>query len=201
MVGKSKDTGRHSNELLTLDVSKSFSIADPMWTSRLVGLNVSFHTISIGGSQNELLVLYGGEYLNSNTPPENPLFYYNTLEETPEWINANLSLGTQRKEHTAVTRLNDSMNYFFGGIPAEVSNPNVSAIIQFQDLFKLDTRENSWHIQNVDPNTPSGRFHHTATILDGKMYVIGGYSKDKLVDISQIYVYDTIEEMWNVQVF
>ncbi|CAI2164478.1 14452_t:CDS:2 [Funneliformis geosporum] len=173
------------NQLIILDVSTSFAISDPAWTTRSVGPKVAYHTISIGGSQNELLVLYGGEYLNTpdEPVPDNPLFYYNTLEDSPEWNNANLSLGTPRKEHTAVTRLSDSMNYFFGGIP-DVSDISVSAIIQFQDLFKLDTRKNYWDIQHVDPNTPSERFHHTATILpDGKMYVIGGYSKDKLVDI------------------
>ncbi|CAG8558691.1 3519_t:CDS:2 [Funneliformis caledonium] len=197
----SKNDLEYTNQLLILDVSKSFAISDPAWATHSVGPKVAYHTISIGGSQNELLVLYGGEYLNTpNEPvPENPLFYYNTLEESPEWYKANLSLGTPRKEHTAVTRLNDSMNYFFGGIP-DVSDITVSALVQFQDLFKLDTRINFWNIQSVDPNTPSGRFHHTATILpDGNMYVIGGYSKDKLVDISQIYVYDTIKEIWSVQ--
>ncbi|RIA92637.1 hypothetical protein C1645_764600 [Glomus cerebriforme] len=195
------DTSQDSNQLLILDVSKSFLISDPAWVSRIAGPRVAYHTLSIGGPQNELLVLYGGEYPNTTDEPmpENPLFYYDTSAESPQWNNAGLSLGTRRMSHTAVTRLNDSMNYFFGGIPI-ISDPSVSSRLQFQDLFKLDTRNNLWNIQNIDPNTPSGRFHHTATILpDGKMYVIGGYSNEGLVDISQIYVYDTINAKWNVQ--
>lgn len=192
------DTSQDTNQLLILDVSQSFSVSNPAWVSRFVGPKVAYHTLSIGGPQNELLVLYGGEYPDE---PENPLFYYNTSNESPEWINAGLSLGTRRREHTAVTRLDDSMNYFFGGIP-DISNTEISSEIQFQDLFKLDTRKNLWNIQNVDPNTPSERFHHSATILpDGKMYVIGGYSKTELVDIREIYVYDTINANWSVQVF
>ncbi|CAG8603034.1 9948_t:CDS:2 [Funneliformis caledonium] len=90
------------------------------------------------------------------------------------------------------------MNYFFGGI--NTPDPKVSAKSQLRDLFKVDTRGNHWNIMNVGPNTPPGRFHHTATILsDERMYVIGGYSVDKLADMNEIYVYDTIEEKWSVQ--
>ncbi|CAB5112211.1 galactose oxidase [Rhizophagus irregularis] len=195
------DTSQNSNQLLMLNVSDSFSVSDPGWMTRFVGPNVAYHTLSIGGSQNELLVLYGGEYANSTDEQilENPLFYYNTLNSSSVWDNAGLSLGTPRMSHTAVTKLDKSINYFFGGIP-NVSNSLISSQVQFQDLFKLDTKNNLWSLQATDPNTPSGRFHHTATILsDGKMYVIGGYSKDELVDMSQIYVYDTINAKWDVQ--
>ncbi|GES89204.1 hypothetical protein RCL_jg17132.t1 [Rhizophagus clarus] len=205
-VGKSResdlnDTSQNSNQLLVLDVSNSFLVSDPGWISRFVGPKVAYHTLSIGGPQNELLVLYGGEYANSTDEQvlENPLLYYDTLNSSSIWNNANLSVGTPRMSHTAVTKLDDSMNYFFGGIPT-VSNSLISSQVQFQDLFKLDTINNLWSIQTTDPNTPSGRFHHTATILsDGKMYVIGGYSKDELVDMSQIYVYDTINARWSFQ--
>jgi hypothetical protein len=192
------DTSQNTNQFLILDVSKSFPVSNPAWVSRFVGPKVAYHTLSIGGPQNELLVLYGGEYQDT---PEDPLFYYNASNEFSEWNNAGLSLGVRRREHTAVTRLNDSMNFFFGGIP-DISNAEISSEVQFQDLFKLDTIKNLWNIQNVEPDTPSERFHHTATLLpDGKMYVIGGYSKVSLVDIREIYVYDTINAKWSVQVF
>jgi hypothetical protein len=198
-----KDTSQNSNQLLILDVSNSFSVSDPGWVSRFVGPKVAYHTLSIGGPQNELLVLYGGEYASSTDEQvlENPLLYYDTLNSSSIWNNAGLSLGTPRMSHTAVTKLDDSMDYFFGGIP-NVPDSLISSQVQFQDLFTLDTIKNLWSIQTTDPNTPSGRFHHTATILpDGRIYVIGGYSKDELVDMSQIYVYDTINAKWNVQVF
>ncbi|CAI2179357.1 17291_t:CDS:2 [Funneliformis geosporum] len=194
------DTSQNSNQLLILDVSVPFSIKDPAWKLRLVGPRVAYHTISLGGLQNELLVLYGGEY--SDVPiPANPLFYYNTSEESPLWIYAGIQdkqPAVNIREHTVVTRFNDSMNYFFGGI--NTPDPKISAKFQLRDLFKVDTRGNHWNIMNVDINTPPGRFHHTATILsDGKMYIIGGYSVDKLADMNQIYVYDTIVEKWSVQ--
>ncbi|CAI2187194.1 19494_t:CDS:2 [Funneliformis geosporum] len=174
-------------------MSKSFSVSDPTWTIRSVGPSVAYHTLSIGGSQNDLLILCGGEYFNP--VPENPLFYFNTSEQSPEWINIRLILKPLR-EHTVVTRLSDSMNYIYGGI--DTNDPEVSAKVQLNDLLKFDTRQNLLNDLSVDPKLPPGRFHQTATILpDGKMYVIGGFSIDKLVEMSQIYVYDTINGVWD----
>ncbi|CAI2177173.1 7104_t:CDS:2 [Funneliformis geosporum] len=194
------DTKQNSNQLITLDMTKSFSVSDPTWTILSVGPSVAEHTLSIGGPQNELLVLCGGNY--PDPVPENPIFYYNTLEQSPNWVNVNITLPIKLREHTAVTRLSDSMNYFYGGI--DTDDPNVSVRVQLQDLLQLDTRQNILDDLKVDPKTPPGRFHHTATILpDGKMYVIGGYSGDNtgtLVDMSQIFVFDTLNSMWNIQV-
>ncbi|CAG8560310.1 4242_t:CDS:2 [Funneliformis caledonium] len=198
------DLAENSNELLILDTKIPFSASSPAWTINTVGPRVAYHTLSIGGPHNELLVLYGGDYADRD---DNPLFYYNTSDPYPEWIKANQSLGLQRIQHTAVTRLSDSMNYFFGGIP-DILNPDDPAIVQLQDLFNLDTRKNIWNILSLDPKTPSGRYQHTATIFsDGKMYLTGGVTKndknltdEMLADMNQIYVYDTMNARWDVQV-
>ncbi|CAG8649894.1 8036_t:CDS:2 [Funneliformis mosseae] len=194
------DTRQNTNQLLILDMTEPFTVSDPNWTIRSVGPRVAEHTLSVGGPQNELLVLCGGNY--PDPVPENPLFYYNTSDQSPDWVNPNVTLPIKLREHTAVTRLSDSMNYIYGGI--ETDDPNVSVRVQLQDLLRLDTRQNILDDLKVDLKIPPGRFHHTATILpDGKMYVIGGYSgefADTLVNMSQIFVYDTLTSTWNVQI-
>ncbi|CAI2185887.1 4695_t:CDS:2 [Funneliformis geosporum] len=206
-VGESSsslDVLDNSNELLILDMKIPFSVSNPSWTTYNVGPRVAYHTISIGGPQNELLVLYGGIYFDRDV---DPLYYYNTSDPSPVWIKANLSLGLQRMQHTVVTRLSDSMNYFFGGIP-NVLSPSEPAILTLQELINLDTRKNIWNVLKLDQNTPSGRYQHTATIFsDGKMYLTGGainnpnnITNETLVDMNQIYVYDTMKSRWDYQV-
>ncbi|CAG8607838.1 478_t:CDS:2 [Diversispora eburnea] len=164
----------------------------PDWQNGEVGPKVAYHTVSFGGSQNELLVIYGGESLEEY-PPTNSLFYYDTATEN--WEIPIIVASKRRQEHTAVTRLNDPSIFIFGGI----SDTNDTKI-QLNELFDLNISNGSWSTLSPDENTPSPRYHHTATILsDGKMYIIGGISGEDLVDISQIYVYDTYKSQWSVQ--
>ncbi|RHZ84064.1 hypothetical protein Glove_86g176 [Diversispora epigaea] len=192
-----KFSSQDSNELLYLNISNSFPISVPDWQNGAVGPRVAYHTVSLGGFQNDLLVIYGGESLET-PPPTNSLFYYDVTTEI--WNLPNIVASQRRREHTAVTRLNDSSIFIFGGIP-DTNNTGISAVVQLNELFDLDTRNGSWNTLSPKENTPSPRFHHTATILsDGKMYIIGGISGENLVDMSQIYVYDTYNCQWSVQI-
>ncbi|CAG8752617.1 18800_t:CDS:1, partial [Racocetra fulgida] len=48
-------------QLLILDISNGFQRSNPPWVIGPSGPKVAYHTVSVGGSQNELLVVYGGE--------------------------------------------------------------------------------------------------------------------------------------------
>ncbi|CAH1765199.1 21834_t:CDS:2, partial [Entrophospora sp. SA101] len=193
-VGATQKVGRKTNQLLLLDMKKSFPITNPSWIiSNDDGPKVAYHAISFGGENNRILVLYGGESPDTS-PPANSLFYYDTVNKS--WSSPAIAVASRRIEHTIQTRVNDSMVYVFGGAPA--IDPDVTSQVQYQDLYYLDSIKNIWSTTNLQLNTPFGRFHHTATLLsDGKMYVIGGYSGNSLVDMSDIYVFDTIMSQWN----
>ncbi|CAG8718548.1 24344_t:CDS:2, partial [Racocetra persica] len=192
----SNDTSQNTGQLLILDISNGFQRSNPPWVIGPSGPKVAYHTVSVGGSQNELLVVYGGES-GETPPPPNSLFYFDTI--TQNWSIPNVTPSSRRREHTAVTRLEDASVFFFGGIP-DSSSIVVSAQVQYNDLYQLQTRINIWNVISPQTYTPSPRYHHTSTLLaDGKMYVIGGFSGSSMVDTSNIYIYDTTNGKWDLK--
>ncbi|GBC08319.1 hypothetical protein RclHR1_08020002 [Rhizophagus clarus] len=188
------------NELLYLDVSKPFSPAEPPWEIKNSLLKtgdpppfLAFHSCSMGGNQNELLILFGGESREQD-PGENSLFEYNTT--TGEWLNLVVTTANtpiRRSDHTIVASSN-SIAYLWGGTPVEAGDSNVRA---FNELYKLTTGDTiSWEL-SASQNT-AGRWGHTATLLsDGKMYIIGGSSDGNvLASMTDIPIYDTTREIW-----
>ncbi|CAG8710658.1 21851_t:CDS:2 [Dentiscutata erythropus] len=190
------DTSQNTGQLLILDISSEFQRSNPAWVTGPVGPKVAYHTVSLGGSQNELLVVYGGES-GETPPPLNSLFYFDTIAQN--WSIPNITAPSRRREHTAVSRLEDASNFFFGGIP-DSSSIVVSSQVQYNDLYQLQTRINNWIAVGPQTYTPSPRYHHTSTLLaDGKMYVIGGFAGSAMVDTASIYIYDTINGQWDLK--
>ncbi|CAG8464570.1 7917_t:CDS:2 [Rhizophagus irregularis] len=188
------------NELLYLDVSKSFNPAEPPWEIRnsllVTGGQppfLSFHSCSVGGNQNELLILFGGASREQD-PEDNPLFEYNTTTGT--WLNLAVTTANtppRRSDHTIVTTSN-SISYLWGGTPSEAEDTNIKALNQ---LYKLTTGDTiSWELTTAQNSV--GRWGHSATLLsDGKMYIIGGLSDGNiLASMTEIPVYDTFREIW-----
>ncbi|CAG8723324.1 29328_t:CDS:2, partial [Gigaspora margarita] len=190
------DTSQNTGQLLILDISSEFQRSNPTWVIGPLGPEVAYHTVSVGGSQNELLVVYGGES-GETPPPPNSLFYFDTIAKN--WSIPNITAPSRRREHTAVTRLEDASIFIFGGIP-DSSSIVVSSQVQYNDLYQLQTRISNWIAVGPQTYTPSPRYHHTSTLLaDGKMYVIGGFAGSAMVDTASIYIYDTINGRWDLK--
>ncbi|KAG9300905.1 hypothetical protein G9A89_004963 [Geosiphon pyriformis] len=198
---KSVDT----NELWTLDISKPFTTASPSWVQEPSenAPIASYETASLGGVNNDLLVIYNGE-TSLNPPPPDALSFFNTTSNvwnTPK-LNATTTASTTRRlDHTAVTNFNDSSIWILGGLKF---NPNNSSDkIYTDDFFSITLSDvngtDSW--QAVDrQKAPDTRARHTATLLkNGKIYVIGGISSNGFASMSQINVYDLNLNTWSVQ--
>jgi hypothetical protein len=199
---KIQDTS-NVNELLYLDVAKPFNPVEPPWeikSSLLVTGEpppfLSFHSCSVGGNRNELLILFGGQSREQD-PGENSLFEYDTT--TGKWLNLAVTTANtpvRRSDHTIVTS-NNSISYLWGGTPVEAEGTNGRA---FNELYKLTIGDTiSWELSAAQ--NPAGRWGHSATLLsDGKMYIIGGSTDgNNLALMTEIPIYDTIREIWITQ--
>ncbi|CAG8480026.1 14445_t:CDS:2 [Cetraspora pellucida] len=172
--------------------------------------NISFHGMSTGGSNNDLMVVWGGETINITD--SNSLFYFDTknqLMTAP--ISSNTLTG--RIWHSMVTGVNDSVVYIFGGYDGssgELLGGQISSQQHnfYNDLYKMNTNTNSINLVSVSmsgqPGTPLTRAQHSATILsNGKIYIIGGITSNSsigqfgLVPISEIDIFDTLNNSWS----
>ncbi|KAI9594768.1 hypothetical protein BDF19DRAFT_423190 [Syncephalis fuscata] len=93
-----------------------------------------------------------------------------------------------RREHTAVVSGNNIIIY--GGCDQSYSS-------FYDDVWVLDTNSWTWTQKNI-PNSPPGRYEHTATML-GKYMLIGfGFLSDSSAD-SNIYLLDTQDWQYTTQ--
>ncbi|CAG8644141.1 12805_t:CDS:2 [Funneliformis mosseae] len=198
-----EDVSVNTNVLMSLDITSQFDIKNPPWVLLSSGeLSLASHTCNIGGNQNELLFLFGGEPKEQAT---NTLYVYNTKEK--KWVTTSTPIENSPPriiDHTMVTRLNDSISYLWGGTPIG-DQQRVTAL---GDLYKLNTIGTiSWENLPDASQIAVGRFQHSATLLnDGKMYIIGGSlsgvtggEQSILASITEIPVYDTNAATWTVQ--
>lgn len=100
--------------------------------------------------------------------------------KTGVWQRLNVSgaVPAGRKGHSA-TLIAGNKLYVFGGSCADRRS---------NELFVLDTGAMHWTQPEVKGNTPLARAYHTATMLDGKLFVFGGLAKGNkpLVDFRSL---------------
>nr|CAG8496237.1 3233_t:CDS:2 [Entrophospora candida] len=192
-----------TDEILYLDVSVEFNPASPNWKS-ITGIAppLAFHSMSIGGESNELLIIFGGT--SKYTIPSNPLYIFNTTSSTtatnsPTTVNVKGSI-----EHTSTTRYNDSMVFIFGGTSQVITNDNTTDIVTdaFNDMHVLDSKSITFN--TISPSNgvfPFGVFHHSSTLLsDNKIYIIGGVDKNNaFMPMGSINIFDTTTNQWSNQ--
>ncbi|CAJ0877142.1 6500_t:CDS:2 [Entrophospora sp. SA101] len=192
-----------TDEILYLDISVEFNPASPKWKS-ITGIAppLAFHSMSIGGESNELLIIFGGT--SKYTIPPNTLYIFNTTSSTkatnsPTTVNVKGSI-----EHTSITRYNDSMVFIFGGTSQIITNDNATDIVidAFNDMHVLDSKSITFN--TISPSNgvfPLGVYHHSSTLLsDNKIYIIGGVDKnDAFMPMGSINIFDTMTNQWSNQ--
>ncbi|KAJ1972524.1 Leucine-zipper-like transcriptional regulator 1 [Dimargaris verticillata] len=103
---------------------------------------------------------------------------------------------SRRYEHTAVAYYNDTRILLDGG--AEDETTGAEANVQNAHLFEYDVTDHAWISYNQEINSPGPLMHHSALMINSThMAVIGGFSEHDLVDISKIYIFDTVTHRWS----
>ncbi|CAG8551840.1 2458_t:CDS:2 [Ambispora leptoticha] len=185
------------NELWILNLNQSFDVSTPPWI-RGPSTNaprVAYHTANVGGAENELLIIYGGETPDLISSSSYAVFDTKSQKwSTPNFTNT--SELVRRQKHTGVTNFNDSTIIFYGGKRYD----NYSSTPQLVDeLFLVNMSTDIWSTYNL-PVSPDSRELHTSTLLsDGKMYVIGGIlnnANNKLAKMDLIPVFDLKTNQW-----
>ncbi|CAF1026965.1 unnamed protein product [Adineta ricciae] len=138
--------------------------------------------------------LWGGR--NDHPGTCNRLFCFNP--KSCKWSIVPVTgrdIPSSRDGHSACV-IDDRM-YIFGGF--EDSSQQFS-----DDLYCFDFNQSIWHLYNrkLDDQVPQWRDFHSATNLDGRMYIFGGRSDhiephitDNLYD-NQLYVFNPESQTW-----
>ncbi|CAG8491581.1 9634_t:CDS:2 [Paraglomus occultum] len=187
-------TAADTSQLLILDLSSPFSVAQAPWTLGPDGPILASHSLSVGGGDNNMLIAFGGE--TPSTTQSTSLFTFDT--QSNSWLPNQAPQVTSRMEHSAASK-NDSTVYIFGGIPITPSSTNTSAQTQLDQLYMLNTTNMNWSlIGGSQTFSPTGRFHHSATMMDdGRMWIIGGFGNGQMIPMDTLYVFDTVRGLWS----
>ncbi|CAG8474250.1 9007_t:CDS:2 [Racocetra fulgida] len=199
------------NELIELDMTNSFNSSNPPLNAitPINAQNISFHGMSTGGSNNDLMVVWGGETVNSTGSIL--LLYFDTKNQQMNPQNLS-NPPSGRIGHSMVASVNDSMVYIFGGYDGTsdelLGQPSQTGSFH-NELYKLDTRSSNINfivIPSQSSTSPQRRAQHSATILsNGKIYIIGGLTFNDtigqlgLVPMSDIDIFDTISNNLTLQ--
>ncbi|KAK5577627.1 hypothetical protein RB653_002570 [Dictyostelium firmibasis] len=144
----------------------------------------------------ECLYLFGGIGIDSNSNESivnNDLYEYNTV--TDEWkliVHSNEStfIPEKRWGHSAVV-YNDHM-VIFGGMGQSVTFYPTILLFNFKSkLWSRVTVRNTMQSQ-----IPRGRQYHTCSIINDKLYILGGY--DGAVCPTDMFQFDLTTNLWSV---
>jgi len=157
---------RYSNELFSLDTTTM------KWTKHdVIGTPPSerwCHTMCSFGKK---VITFGG---SNDKRKDNKVYILDT--DTMEWSQPSTSgiCPSPRQLHTAVT-IGESMIVFGGWGKHQ----------ELDDLYILNTRTMKWICPKIETQfNPCCRQLHSAWVYNGKMYVLGGYSKSKrMIDV------------------
>lgn len=192
-------TADNTNDLLILNINQGFSASNPPFSQGYEiaqGPKIAWHSANIGGPNNTQMFVFGGDSTGASTDTSS-MWLYDT--KAFSWSNPTSMAGepSRRLEQKAVTRTSDGMTWIFGGVADSTAVPAP----EFNDIFQLNTAGSSWAtVAANDPNAPSPRYHHTATLVNGKIYVIGGYAASiGMVNMQDIYIFDTTAGTWSHQ--
>ncbi|CAI2163846.1 4819_t:CDS:2 [Funneliformis geosporum] len=193
------------NEVFYLDVSRPFKTAVPPWVDLTQNAEIPFKscwaTVSLNAKE-QIIYLFGGFMDNSTDQDAFVSSIYTFGFNTLRWNIPNIRgiLPERRRKMKSIIDVNTGKIYIFGGQAI-----GATVITLFNDMVILNTVESSW-LNNPPVNSPSIRTGYTATLLtSGIIAYIGGMemvevNTTRLVDIRQIYLYDTNSLTWSEKV-
>ncbi|CAG8562457.1 8393_t:CDS:2 [Diversispora eburnea] len=175
------------NSLLYLDLSISFNKDHPPWFClgyHGIPFGVFKAAASFGGIDNSTIFLIGGERSEKEI---NYVYSFNTKSFT--WNDSLINDDNTPKWHVDIQGVTDRNGkiYIYGGWLSGIRS---------NELSILDTRRLSWKT-GPSPDSQSGRYGHTITLLsNGIIVIIGGYV-DGGGGLHEILLYDINERKWS----
>jgi hypothetical protein len=195
--GFSNNSPKFSNfldQILYLDVSKPFNIANPPFVVIPVPIPFgSAYATALLDPQKNIINLFGGFMVDVNTNNDSPksvLYSYNL--ETNEW-NIPKTNGIEperRREINGVVNYETGKFYIFGGGTDKYTGFTGAGYKIFNDMNIFDTASLTWS-KGSTINAPLPRLDYAATLLsNGIIVFIGGREEiNKIlrdVDINQV---------------
>ncbi|CAI2175633.1 6995_t:CDS:2 [Funneliformis geosporum] len=202
--GSDKDI-QSAKELFYLDVSQPFDKPNIPWVFLTsIPFGSIWSTVSLNGINNDSnIYLFGGMMIDDDYKDSFTSVIHQFNVNSSTWSIPSVSgiAPERRREIKAVG--NNGRLYIFGGNTFPTTGSPTFKF--FNDMVIFDTIGLSWtNISSVD--APSKRALYTATLLtNGFIVYIGGYEFKEdgdvtVVDLKQIYLYDTNSLTWSLKV-
>ncbi|CAG8510655.1 2248_t:CDS:10 [Diversispora eburnea] len=179
-----------TNEFIILDVSGSFKTDNPLWVvnNNSANPNLFNHGVTSGGD--DLMIIFGGTS-DAISNPNNSILWYCHTDESSKMFQSSTTISSR----ILLGLTSDNNNtYIIGGTTLTQGAIQDRGIV----TININSIESGIAISNyIIANVTS--YDHTATLLDGKIYVIGGihyYDVGSYVNMSSIGVYNTKDGTW-----
>ncbi|CAG8456521.1 1379_t:CDS:2 [Funneliformis caledonium] len=187
-LGGETDTTSYTNDFFYLDVSAPFTLDSLPIVDITSKVQIAKHqraTSTVCGPNKDTIFLFGGT-IDIDESAASLVYAFNI--SVPQWTNTNIR-GTQPKRRKASSVVCDgnARMFIFGGTNSE----------GYQNDFDiLDTDQLTWSLGS-SKNIPPPMELATANLLsNGKIVYLGGYSNVQFINMSKIYLYDTINDEW-----
>ncbi|RGB38567.1 hypothetical protein C1646_665279 [Rhizophagus diaphanus] len=195
-------------EFFYLDVSVPFNTQELSWQNlsniNMVPMHHSAASVK-GGPNNDTLFLYGG--VSTDQTLQTLSLVYTFDSQNIVWSIPKISeVNTIRKWGLTGVIDDNGKVYLWGG--------RMIVEVFLNDMLILDTINLSWNKGSI-VNAPTPRVYYGATLLpNNRIIYIGGYNdltfsinpetlniaKGTALTLSEVYIYDTINDNWNTKV-
>ncbi|GBB86471.1 hypothetical protein RclHR1_01290015 [Rhizophagus clarus] len=206
-LGGFTESLNYTNDFFTLDVSKSFNQSEglPFEDLSYLSSSVPEHnraTTSVGGQLKDTIFLFDGHMGNYTNYASEVVQSFSTSEKI--WQSVTINSGVEPLRRTSMNAATDNNGkvFLFGG--AKELDP-----IQYYNIMNtFDTINKVWNSMSTFETPRDG---YTATYIPESNIIIyiggfGGfgkynypYSSPNLLDISNLDIYDTINNYWREQ--
>jgi len=205
--GGEKTNGRPVNEVFYLDVSRKFNTAFAPWTdltgSASIPFRSSWATVSVREiNNNSIIYLFGGFMFDVTTNKDSftsNLYTFNVTSK--RWSTPKIKGSFPSRRRNLKSVVDDTgIMYIFGGYFVTTEPPDM-----FNEMIIFNTNTLSVSLGSVQ-HGPNPCCAYTATLLpNGIIVYIGGYKattgdESPIVDINEIYLYDTKYDSWSLMV-
>ncbi|CAJ0846959.1 6598_t:CDS:10 [Entrophospora sp. SA101] len=183
--------GIDTTEILYLDVSVNFDLKNPAWNLLTADNLIAFHSMSIGGQNNNSLIIFGG--MSGGNAPPNPLYIFDTTSKSKSLASKAVTTEcTSRVLHTSVTKY-DSKVFILGGSSIPVAG-NTEVSDALNTLCVYDSLTDTV----LGDNPPQRRGHRAVGTINKKIIIYGGRNADASIIYDDVLELDTTTLTWKI---